>query len=479
MAVVIQDLESILKEFYLGPIIEALNSQLEMVQLFSKVSLDWSGRKVVIPVHVSRNTGTGYRSETAGLPTAGKQGYVDLNVTAKYLYGRFALTGPAIATAKTTAHSFATYVQSEMDGVVTDTKLIANQAMYTGGGAVGFIWEKADITASAGVALQSKTFRFTGNKDILRELQNLDPGLAATRRTAVDIVRLDTYASAVTLAAASDAIITDADAAATIVAGGTGDSELYLESIGGATLTLSTLTGNFAAMVVVQSSGQYTPRVAGPPIVDAIYTPDVTGTSAALRVLNEPSGIYQNLGSKLHFTVDRSIAANAPLRSTIQCIDGTNAAPQKLNFGRMQNMLDEIMIAGGEDPQCIYVHPGMRQEYASLLSFQAAAGAPTTFRKDVQGGAGKGDPGYSAYSFNNIPVKVSRHCGKGLAIFLNTKVWNVAELHSFGMADADGNVLSRVPGFDQWEGFVKWYYELVCKNPNHCAMLIGVEFPGM
>jgi hypothetical protein len=478
MAVIIQDLEAILKEFYLGPIIEALNSQLEMVQLFSKVTLDWSGRKVVIPVHVSRNTGTGYRSETAGLPVAGGQGYVDLNVTAKYLYGRFALTGPAIATAKTTAHSFATYVQSEMDGVVTDTKLLANQAMFTGGGAVGFIWEKADIAASVGVfPPATKTFRFTGNKDVLRELQNLDPGAIGTRRTAIDIVRLDTYASAV--GGAGGEIICDADAAATLVVGGTGDSELACESIGPATLTLSTLVGNFAAMVVVKSSGQYAAGAVGPPVVDSTYVADATASSAALRVINEPSGLYQNLGSSVHFTIDRTLAASAPLRSTMQAIDGATAAPTKLNFGRMQNMLDEILIAGGEDPQCIYVHPGMRQEYTSLLSFQAAGGTPTTLVKDVQEGARKGDPGYSAYSFNNIPVKVSRHCGKGLAIFLNTKVWNIAELQAFGMADADGNVLSRVPGFDQWEGFVRWYYELVCKNPNHCALLCGVEFPGM
>lgn len=470
MAVVIQDLEAILKEFYLGPIIEALNSQLEMVQLFSKVALDWSGRKVVIPVHVSRNDGTGYRSELSGLPTAGKQGYVDLNITAKYLYGRFALTGPAIATAKTTAHSFATYVQSEMDGVVTDTKLIANQAMFTGGGAVGFIWEKADVGAGAGVGPANRTYRFTGNKDILRELQNLDPGAIATRRCSIDVIRLDTYANAVTRPVAADHVLCDADAPATLVAGGTGDSELYVEECGNGSLVLSGLAGNYAAMVVVRSSGQF---------AGGVYTADATPTAAQFRVVDEPSGIYSNLGSTLHFTVDRSDAANAPLRSTIQAIDGTNAAPQKLNFGRMQNMLDEIMIAGAEDPQCIYAHPGMRQEYASLLSFQAAAGAPTTFYKDVQEGARKGDPGYSAYSFNNIPVKVSRHCGKGLAIFLNTKVWNICELQSFGMADADGSVLSRVPSFDQWEGFVRWYYELVCKNPNHCAVLCGIEFPGM
>ena len=477
-SVKIADLEAILKEFYLGPIIEALNNQLEMVQLFTKATVDWSGKKVIIPVHVSRNSGTGFRSESNSLPTAGGQGYVDLTVTAKYLYGRFSISGPAIASSKTTANSFATYVQSEMDGVVTDTKIIANQAMFTGGGAVGFIWEKNDVGAGAGVGPANRVYRFTGNKDILRELQNLDPGAIGNRRCDVDVFRLDTYANAVTRPVAADHILVDADAAPTIP-GGTGESELYVEECGNGSLVLSAMTGDTAALVVVRSSGQF---------AGGVYTADATaGVSAQARVANEPLGIYANFGlgprtganEQTFFGIDRSLAGNAELRTTAQAIDGNTAAPSKLNFGRMQNMLDEIMINGGDDPQCIYMHPIMRQEYSSLLSYQAAAGVPTTLQKDVQAGAGKGDPGYSAYSFNNIPIKVSRHCGKGLAVFLNTKVWSICELQSFGMADLDGNVLSRVPGEDNYEGFVRWYYQLVCKNPNRCAILIGMEFPGM
>ena len=49
-SVSISDLDPILKEFYEGPIIDALNSQLEMVQLFTKTTLDWQGRRVIIPV---------------------------------------------------------------------------------------------------------------------------------------------------------------------------------------------------------------------------------------------------------------------------------------------------------------------------------------------------------------------------------------------------------------------------------------------
>ncbi len=98
-SVSISDLDPILKEFYEGPIIDALNSQLEMVQLFTKTTLDWQGRRVIIPVHIGRNSGVQYAAEGAALPDAGRQSQVDMQITAKYLSGRFSLTRPAIASA--------------------------------------------------------------------------------------------------------------------------------------------------------------------------------------------------------------------------------------------------------------------------------------------------------------------------------------------------------------------------------------------
>ena len=454
MSVTISDLEAILKEFYLGPIIESLNNQLEMVDLFKKITVDWSGKKVIIPVHVSRNSGTDFSAEGAQIVAAGKQGHVDLTITAKYLYGRFSLTGPAIATAKTTANSFATYVQTEMDGLVTDVKLKANQTMWTGGGSVGFIHDRLDLAAAAG------NFAFTGNKDIAAGLQALDPGPVVSARLSVNVIRLDDYTLANDAVCLLDAAIGTAGV-------------VNLEMLAAGNLVLSTMTGEYAAMIQVLGTGQ---------LAAGAFTPDAAGT-VGTKLAAEALGVYGNLGLQGHFGVLRggsvAPAVDSPsLRSTVQAISaGAGATNDALDFGRMQGMLDEILILGGEDPDCLYVHPIFRQEYASLLSFTSATN--TTFNKDVQGGAGKADAGYSAYSFNNIPVKMSRHCGKGLVVFLRTKTWCITELQSFGMADLDGNVLSRLPNRDEWEGFVRWYYNLVCKEPNRNAILCGIKFSGM
>ena len=469
-SVQISDLEEFLKLFYLGPIIESLNNQLEMVELFTKMTVDWSGRKVVIPVHVSRNTGTAYKPEAGTLPSAGKQGHIDLNIEAKYLYGRFSLTGPAIASAKTTANSFATYVQTEMEGLVTDTKIRANQAMWTGAGAVGFVHQRTAINAGAGVTPMA----FTGNKDIVASLQALDTGAAATARLDVDVIRLDTYESAVYRpGGAADYLLVDGDALTpgNIQFQALNTAVLYTDGAGPVAPHNAAIAGNYSAMVVVRQSGQ---------LAGGVFTPDPTvgGVLAPCKQLveSEALGVYANLGFTSHFGNDRSVASNASIRSTVQCIDPAVAANSTLNFKRLQGILDEIMVLGGDDPDCLYAHPSLRQEYSALLSF-VGAGA-TSFSKDVQGTPGKGDPGFSGYAFNGIPMKMSRHCGKGILVFLNTKVWSIAELKSFGMADLDGNVLSRVSNADEWEGFVAWYYNLVCKEPNRCAILTGITFPG-
>jgi len=469
-SVTISDLDAILKEFYLGPIIESLNNQLEMVQMFQKSTLDWQGRQVVIPVHVSRNDGTGFRAEAGELPAAGKQGHVNLNIKAKYLYGRFSLTGPAIATAKTTANSFATYVQTEMDGLVTDTKLKANQGMFTGGGCVGYV--RHLTTQAPGATI---TPDFCGNKDVLRNLQAIaedaTKGGAPGNLLNIDIISMATYESLLHTNAfprvAANFLTCDGNAGA--------DDKITLVTDNGGRVQWQLLSGTrHPCMVVVRGCGAgLAPFVPLAAAVDPVLT----------EVNNEALGIYANLGLSSHFTVDRSIGQAAPiagvsqnpsLRSTVESVAiGAAAGNAALSFGRMQTVLDEIMVLGGDDPDCMYVHPGIRQKYADLLTFTN----PGSIKKAAIGDVGTGDPGFSGYAFNNIPMKMSRHCGKGMIIFLKTKTWTITELQSFGMADLDGSVLSRLSNKDEFEGFVRWYYNLVCKEPNRNAILTNIEFP--
>ena len=63
MAASLASFASILKEFYLGPIQDQLNEETLVCEMFEKASVDWNGRQVIIPAHVSRNANVGWTAE--------------------------------------------------------------------------------------------------------------------------------------------------------------------------------------------------------------------------------------------------------------------------------------------------------------------------------------------------------------------------------------------------------------------------------
>jgi hypothetical protein len=133
MSASISSLTAILKDFYLGPIAEQLNQEILVYELFEKATVDWSGKQVVIPVHVARNSGVAAVADDGTLPTAGSQDFEQLLVTARFVYGRFAVTGPAMASAKSGPNAFISYIDAEMNKLVLDVKTFANQRAIFGG----------------------------------------------------------------------------------------------------------------------------------------------------------------------------------------------------------------------------------------------------------------------------------------------------------------------------------------------------------
>ena len=66
-------LGSILKEFFMGPVIETLSNEIMALQLFQKATVDWNGRVCTIPVHTGRNTAVQFLGEGDTFAAAGQQ----------------------------------------------------------------------------------------------------------------------------------------------------------------------------------------------------------------------------------------------------------------------------------------------------------------------------------------------------------------------------------------------------------------------
>lgn len=425
-------LDAILKEYYLGPVQEQLNQEILVLNLFEKMSVDWNGKKAIIPIHTARNSSVAFKTETDNLPTAQVQTYKRLEIEAKYLYGRFEITGVAIASARNGGKgAFIGWMEAEMNKLVDDIKNAANHELVTGGDIIGFI---SSSGANATHSFQGDFSKVTAG-NALHILDASEPGFQADGTTMKNTTFLDSTA-------------------------GTGVAE-----------TVNTV--NEAAGLLVFAA-PVTPPAGTKGYANAVRR----GTTLAASGV-ETVGILSNLfgggviatgaGEVEHFGVVRGgNAREATLDCVVRSVSPNNAAGYAdLTSERIQVVLDEVNELSGESPDCILVHPTTRSNYVGMLT--------ATMQTTSRGGASNGDGGFLDLSYGNIPMKVSRHVPKGMMVFLSLKTWKLLELQSGGFADLDGSTLSRVTEKDAFEGFYRWYYNTVCTRPNANAVLTGID----
>ena len=82
--------------------------------------------------------------------------------------------------------------------------------------------------------------------------------------------------------------------------------------------------------------------------------------------------------------------------------------------------------------------------------------------------------GYEVMSYNKIPITKSKYCRKQSMYMLAKKDWKVHRLGDWEWLDADGAVLSRVPGKAAWQATLTFYGDLGCSRPGGQVLLTGI-----
>lgn len=511
---------SILKEFYIGPILDQLNNEVLALELMEKATIDWNGRVAIMPVHVSRNTGVGYRGETGVgvpaaslLPAAGDQGYERLQIQAAFQYGRFQVSGPAIAAAKTGGvGAFISYTDAEMKKLASDVRNQANQSTIFGGRVRGYLNERCDaspagtggttasqqlVVLGAMTQVAAQTFEYQGDFSVFA---GVNPALAQFATwVPVDLIRTDTYNPVTTSAGATNpnfwVIGIDPTLGTITIAFGT-------DNAGGGNYITSDIAPGFGVAVSLRPVQAVDQAGAPVGVNNSALNPGLAAPGAAVSIAThaEVNGIYTNLSSAAHYGVTRNtqdatavpaVAADgqAPsLRGHVQTnvVGGAaHAAPRDqqraaLALPRMTAMMDAVDLdplatpgagggtlpgGGGEAPDIILLNPVDRQSYIGLLN--------ATIQMNPAGTKSKGDGSFLDIAFAGVPIRTSRACTRRCMIFMRKDSWCVTELQSPGFADLDGNVLSRLAGSDAFEGYYRWYWNVVAKHPNNNCILIG------
>lgn len=427
MAANLTTAESILKEFYVAPIQEQLNQEVLAFQLFESESVEWQGRVAVVPLHISRNTGVGFRAEGQPLPTASAQGYARLEVPATFGYGHFQFTGQAMDFSDTDRGAFEPVVTAEMKRLVEDVRILLDKACYYGGPVIGFAWQKQN----------GATWQYSGRVDNTLDTSfGVEVGVGQT----IGLYSLRTYLQI--------------------------GVDTQVNSINDTTMVLNgAINGAVGAL-----------DVGG----NAIVAGDVFAVvhNSSNRAV-EFHGMNSNLGQKTWYNIDRSLAANAQTRSNFLLADFNQAAPvyQDLSLDAMQILLDKIMLKSNSQPDRMILSPVHRQSYTTLL--QGTLGANVRVIMDGEGAKKKTDAGLLNLGYSDIPFMTSQNCPKGSIYMINKKYWGTFQRRPGDFSQIDGRVLRMIPGFDVAEGYWKYYANLVCKRPNASGVLTGVTYFGV
>lgn len=145
--------DSALQEDYQPLVREQINNDIKILTYVEKNTKDVNGRRAVLSLHVTRNSGIGSRAELGALPTAGSQGYAEERITLKSHYGRGQVTGQLMRAADSDKASFERVVDMENKRLVNDLKRDVNRQVW--GTSDGIIAETGQTTNSVTINLKS------------------------------------------------------------------------------------------------------------------------------------------------------------------------------------------------------------------------------------------------------------------------------------------------------------------------------------
>lgn len=416
MAFSISDAANIMKAVYLPPIQELLNNSTVLLKYLEKEVQQTEGLSFNIPLHVSRNEAAGDgRAENGTLPSAGKQGYSNVQVPAKYLYSRISLSGPVIAATKSNKGSFLRALDAEMRGVAKDTRRSFNRQLHGDGRDVLGFWVSG-----------------TGTSPVV------DDGLGNTQ--GYDFFQ--SGAQTVDLIDSDNSTVNNS--AITGTRGAVGAT--------GRTITTS-------AAVSSAGAGDYFVR-------SGTLGRQMTGIQAVISASNPTL-----LAGGLH-----GVTVAAQPDWAAQIVYGTGSSEATTAAGRVDlsfPLLQSVFTAiasnsdySEQDIKLILTSYQMRDKYVELCRNERV------FYNNM-----KLDGGFEAVSYNGKPIVPDVHARHNRLQFICPESMALYRLADLDWMDKDGSILYRLSGgdVDGYGATLFVYQELGCKVRNANGALLNIN----
>lgn len=451
----ISSYSALLKRVYKDGVVSQINAEVMLYDFFDKSTHEWNGQQLHIAVWTARSDTAANIADGGALPVAGDPTDRNLIVEAKTLADRVQVSEKLTKAAPAKgAGAFLSYMDGRVNRLIENVKNKADALMFSGGKAKGLVNEHKASGNTGGAFVGGGASN--GNSTTWEYSGDFSPFLSVVTANTdswvrIELRRMDTYAQATTTLGGGGAVVALFVSAFDQTAGTI--QITVVSDVAGTSFTTLDVTAGFGIAVLLHATQ----------LQDGV--PADFGTIVSFSL--EQHGILDNLCNPTHFQVDRTSASgDSALQSVIftQATTGAHARAA-LTVPRMFAVLDEILNKSGKEPILYVCNPTFRSRYVNLLT----ANLQTQTEK-----AGKGDAGFTALEFNGKALKTSRHCGRGMIMFLSPDSWEVAEYDKGGWMELDGSMFSRVSNTAAYEATYTWDWELVCSQPNCNGILTGV-----
>jgi hypothetical protein len=163
--------DAILKDLYVGPVVEQLNNKTYMLEQIERDSehIDLTGRRAIIPLHTNRNRGRGSRGDGGTLPNAGRQSYQDAIVKIRGHFSGIEVTDQAIKASQSNEGAFINILDAESKGCAEDMRKDINRQVFGEGTGI-LAGVREEVTATTEIPVTSVQYIYVGDPvDILKK----------------------------------------------------------------------------------------------------------------------------------------------------------------------------------------------------------------------------------------------------------------------------------------------------------------------
>ena len=428
--------DSILKEYYLGPVQEQLNNEVLLLSRIEARSEDLVGKAAFVPLHTGRSSGIGAVAESAALPAAGNQTYARAEYDLKYLYGRIQVTGPSMAKTKSDAGSFLQVLKGELDGVRADlTKDLARQVYGTGDGVIGTGVPDATTATTHTITLDDweplKKGQFYVGQAI--NLFVASTGVAAAQT--------DFVITAVSLVAAATSTLTVSSTSVALTAVSFAITRNGTVTEGKNRFNKNSRSNEIDGLRRVVNSFTSTSASA------ADGTLGTTAKSGSLGKIDAYTSTYWDNG---------------------RLFGGTPGTAEALTIMRVQQGINTARQQGAM-PTAIITSLGVQREFYRLLQANQQFVAP---------GSTDYASGFSTLTYNGMPVIADLDAPYGKMYILDESTIKVFSDQDWHFLDGDGQTLRQVAGYDAYEAVMVRYMNVGATNRNKNVVINDINVNG-